>query len=312
VGGGLRADLRRAVEEAVLAERLGLESFWVTEHHFAPYGVCPDPAVLLAAVAERTRRLRLGTATAVLPLDHPLRIAESYALLDQLSGGRLEFGVGSGYLTYEFAGFGLDPEQRRERFEEALAVVRMAWGGGPIRHSGRHFRIDAPPLNVQPLQPGGPPVHVGVVRPAAAPFVARQGLPVALVPYIAMRSLGDLEETLGSYRAALPAGRPGGVTVALHAYCAATPDDAGLRLAEEALARYLRTRVVPGARYRGEPVAPDFVLFGTAEDLLPRLRALAALGVDRLLLLCSFGGLPAPVAAASLERLARFAPALEA
>ncbi len=305
LGADVRGDLRRAVAEAELAERLGLESFWIAEHHFSTYGICPDPAVLLSAIAERTRRLRLGTATAVLPFDHPLRVAEKYALLDQLSGGRLEFGVGSGYLSYEFTGFGLDAQTRRERFDEALTVVRQAWAGGPVRFTGRHFQVDAPPINVHPLQSGGPPLSVGVTRPAAVPFIGRQGLSLAIVPYIGLHTLPELCATLAGYRAELPAGVRGGVTAALHAFCAAGPDDPALARAEAALDRYLRTRVVPGARYSGEPIPRDFVLFGDQAALRPRLDALSAAGVDRLILIASFGGLPAEDVAASLERWAR-------
>ena len=298
---------RRAVDEAVLAERLGLESFWVAEHHFAPYGLGADPAVLLAAIAARTATLRLGTATAVLPFDHPLRTAETYALLDQLSGGRLEFGVGSGYLEYEFQGFGLDPASRRERFDEALAVIRQAWSGAPVQRTGTHFRIDAPPLNVLPAQAGGPPIHVGITRPETAVFVGRQGLALATVPYIRCAALGELAAALAAYRAALPAGVRGGVTVAVHAFCADGPDDPDLAAAEAALDLYLRTRLVAGARYAGRPVCRDFILFGDGARVAAGLAGLEAAGADRILALTSFGALAPRAVCASLRRLARLA-----
>ena len=299
-----RQSYERALGEAELAEELGLESFWITEHHFSTYGICPDPAVLLAAMSQRTRRLRLGTATAVLPFDQPLRLAESYALLDQISGGRLELGVGSGYLRHEFEGFGLDPEARRERFDETLAILRQAWAGEPVLHQGRLLQVRAPSLNVRPLQAGGPPLHIGITRAAAAPYVGRQALALATVPYISLGSAAQLGALISAYRAALPSGTRGGVTAALHAFCSTGPNDPDLFRAREALARYLRTRVVPGARYAGTPPAEDFVLFGPADALLARLRALGDLGVDRVLLLTSFGGLAPELVAASLARLA--------
>ncbi len=300
-----RERLRAALDEAAEADGLGLDSFWVAEHHFAPYGLAADPAVLLGAAAERTARLRLGTAMAVLPFHHPVRAAETFALLDQISGGRLEFGVGSGYLQYEFEGFGVDPEERRSRFDECLAVIRAAWGGGPIRHAGIHFRIDAPALPVLPAQPGGPPIHVGVTRPEAAPFVGRLGLALATVPYIRMRSLGELAETVAAYRQELPADAAGGVTVAVHAFCAAGPGDPALRRAERALDLYLRTRVVPGARYAGGAPCPDFVLFGEPEAVREGMERLAGAGADRVLAITTFGGLPRADATSSLGRLAR-------
>lgn len=300
-----QAAYRQTLREAELAEACGLESFWITEHHFSSYGLAPDPAVLLAAIAARTDRLRLGTATAVLPFDHPLRTAERYALLDQLSGGRLEFGVGSGYLESEFAGFGLDPGQRRARFDEALAIVRHAWGGSPVEHAGRHFQVAAPALSVLPLQPGGPPIHVGVTRPDSAPFVGRQGLALATVPYIALRCAGQLAAELAAYRQALPAGSPGGVTAAFHCFCGEDARDPAYAQAEEALQRYLRTRLVPGARYAGAPICREFVLFGDRTELGQRLAAFAAMGVDRALLLVRFGGLDPRLVAASLARIGR-------
>ena len=310
---GLQAGevLRRALDEACHAEAAGLESFWVTEHHFSTYGACPDPAVLLAQVAARTTRLRLGTATAVLPLDHPLRTAERYALLDQLSGGRLEFGVGSGYLAHEFAGFGVDPSMKRKGFDEALAIIREAWGGGPVQYDGDCFHVDTPALNVRPVQVGGPPVHVGLTRPLGAPFVGRQGVGLATVPYISLGSLDELAAMIAEYRAALPAGVPGEVTVAMHAFCGETPQDPEFALAEAALDRYLRTRVVPGANYSGRPIARDFVLFGPPDLLAARLRQLAAIGVDRLLLLTAFGGLPPNTVAGSVARWARLGEAAD-
>jgi alkanesulfonate monooxygenase SsuD/methylene tetrahydromethanopterin reductase-like flavin-dependent oxidoreductase (luciferase family) len=302
----------RLLEDAVWAEDVGLESFWVAEHHFSNYGVVPDPAPILAAAAARTAHLRLGTATAVLPLRHPLHVAETYALLDQLCGGRLDFGAGSGYLPHEFAAFDIDLEQRRGLFDEALDVLRLAWSGRPVRYRGRLQQLEAPPLNVRPCQPGGPPIHVAVVRAASAPFVARRGLHLLHIPYIALDAETQLAALVRSYRRELPQGVRGQVTVALHAFCAETPwrgpQDPAYREAEAALDLYLRTRVVPGARYDGRPIARDFVLFGDAEQLRPRLRALSAMGIDRLLLLAAFGGLPAPTVRASLARLAALAP----
>ncbi len=305
-----RGMYRRAIEEAVLAEDVGLESFWITEHHFSDYGIVPEPSLLLCAIAERTERLRLGTATAVLPFDHPLRAAERYALLDQLSGGRLEFGAGAGYLQYEFAGFGLDPAERRTRFDETLAVIRRAWAGGPVAYAGRHIHVDSPPLNVRPLQAGGPPIHIGVTRPQAAHFIGRQGHRLAIVPYIALRNPDELADVIGAYRAALPAGAVGEVSAVFHCFCGAGPGDPDRAAAESALQHYLRTRVVPGARYTGDAICRDFVLIGDATAVEARLSAYAAMGVDRALLLTSFGGLAPSAVSASLQRLGGLATPL--
>jgi alkanesulfonate monooxygenase SsuD/methylene tetrahydromethanopterin reductase-like flavin-dependent oxidoreductase (luciferase family) len=105
--------LQRSLDLCELADELGYEACWVGEHHFSNFGVMPNPAVWLAAAAQRTRRIRLGPAVSVLPLRHPLQVVEDYALVDQLSGGRLNLGVGSGTLPFEFDGFGIDAAEKR-------------------------------------------------------------------------------------------------------------------------------------------------------------------------------------------------------
>src|ERR671939_1828162 len=113
---------RQVITQAELAEALGYDTFFVAEHHFHEYGAVPNPAVMLAAMAQRTARIRLGSAISILTFHHPLTVAESYAMVDLLSGGRLVMGVGSGYLKHEFAGYRVDPAEKRERFDEHLEV----------------------------------------------------------------------------------------------------------------------------------------------------------------------------------------------
>jgi alkanesulfonate monooxygenase SsuD/methylene tetrahydromethanopterin reductase-like flavin-dependent oxidoreductase (luciferase family) len=109
------------------AEDYGFDSVWPAEHQFSEYGYCASPAVTLAAVASETKRLRLGTGVVVLPLNHPLRVAEDYAMLDVMSNGRVDFGIGRGYQPTEFAGYGIDQTQSRVMFDEAVQVIRQAW-----------------------------------------------------------------------------------------------------------------------------------------------------------------------------------------
>ena len=113
----------QVLDQARQAERLGYDTFWVAEHHFHEYGAVPNPAVFLAALSQQTRRLRLGTAISILTFHNPLTVAENYALVDQLSQGRLSLGVGSGYLKHEFEGYDVDPAIKRERFDENLMLV---------------------------------------------------------------------------------------------------------------------------------------------------------------------------------------------
>ena len=106
---------RQVMRQCELGEALGYDTFFCAEHHFHEYGVVPDPAVMLAALAQRTKSIRLGTAISILTVHDPRRIAETYSMVDMMSGGRLVFGVGSGYLAHEFQGYDADPKEKRDR-----------------------------------------------------------------------------------------------------------------------------------------------------------------------------------------------------
>ena len=305
-------DAGRVVEVVRLAEEVeaaGLSSLWVAEHHFHSGGVCPAPPVLLAACGMRTRRIRLGSLVSVLPFHRPIDVAEEYALVDRLIGGRLNLGVGSGYLASEFAGWGVDPAEKRGRFDAALETIRTALAGRPVHAGGE----GSPPvtLNVLPLQRPHPPLWIAVQRREAVPYVARLRASVALIPYATVDSLDELSGVIGDYRRARPPDSRGEVTVALHVYAG---EDVGL--ARVAFRRYVRTRLQTGstfleqkARDRPEHASPEAIeksglaLFGPPSELLPKLEGFAGLGVDELLGIFDFGGLPAAEVARSVRAL---------
>ena len=134
---------RDTLEQAAHAEALGFESVWPVEQHFIPdLSIMPAPMLLLAAVAERTKTLRLGIAIVLLPLSHPLRIAEEVATLDVLSNGRVEFGIGRGSVPSHFLGFGIPQAESRERFLEGLDVICRAWTNERVLYDGRFFSVD--------------------------------------------------------------------------------------------------------------------------------------------------------------------------
>src|SRR3954464_11219383 len=141
---------RQVMGHCELAERLGYDTFFCAEHHFHEYGVVPDPAVMLSALAQRTRRIRLGTAISILTFHDPRRIAESYAMVDMMSGGRLVFGVGSGYLAHEFVGYEKDPKEKRDRFNENLALVTRLMAGEALSYEGKFSKSQKAVLNVLP------------------------------------------------------------------------------------------------------------------------------------------------------------------
>src|SRR5437879_877284 len=132
---------RDTIEQSVHAETLGFESVWPVEQHFnSDLSITPAPLLLLAALAERTTRMRLGIAIVLVPLSHPLRIAEEIATLDVLSNGRVEFGVGRGAIPSHFRGFGVKQSDSRERLFEELEIIRRAWTQERCSYSGRFYQ----------------------------------------------------------------------------------------------------------------------------------------------------------------------------
>lgn len=152
------------IDAAKFADETGWERVWVSEHHFHYYGgASPSPPLYLTALARETRAIRLGAGVSLLPLNNPLRVAEEYAMLDQLSGGRLDFGVGRGYLPHEFGGYNVNPDEATERFREAFDIVSAAWRGRPFEHRGRFYQIDKLQVQPPPLQQP-PPVYVACTK----------------------------------------------------------------------------------------------------------------------------------------------------
>jgi probable F420-dependent oxidoreductase len=141
---------REALEEIVLAEELGFSDCWMTEHHFVDDGYLPSQLVVAGAIAGRTSRIRVGTNVLLLPLHHPLRVAEDGAVLDLASGGRFTLGVGAGYVQFEFEAFGVERTHRPSLMEEGVRVIRQAWDEGRIGFAGRRWRFPDLPFGPRP------------------------------------------------------------------------------------------------------------------------------------------------------------------
>jgi alkanesulfonate monooxygenase SsuD/methylene tetrahydromethanopterin reductase-like flavin-dependent oxidoreductase (luciferase family) len=173
---------REILEHAMTAEALGVDVAWVAERPTDPRSVLPAALLVCAAIAARTRRLRVATALLPLPLHHPLRVAEDAATLDGISNGRFELGVGLGSDPEGLPGYGIATGERAERFEEAVALIRQAWQDGPVRFEGRHFRCSDVEVTPKPVQRPGPPIWVGAGIPAAQQRAARLGAGLLAAP----------------------------------------------------------------------------------------------------------------------------------
>lgn len=186
------------VDQAVLADRLGFDHVWFTEHHFLEDGYLPAFQPLAGAIAARTERIRISNDIALLPLYHPVRLAEELAVLDHISHGRIELGIGMGYVPEEFAAFGVPLKNRVSMTEEAIQILRLAWSDGPFSFHGKRYRLDDIDVHPKPVQPGGPPLWVAAMSTAGAMRAARFG--TNLLPQ------GKRSEVLDPYRDAVATG----------------------------------------------------------------------------------------------------------
>ena len=168
----------RALEQAQAAESLGYRNVWLAEHHFSTYGYLSRPLQLASYIAAKTTKLRVGTAVVVVPLHHPLVIAEEIATLDVVSGGRLDIGLGRGYQRYEFERFGLALDSGGQRWEESIDILLKSFEGRPFSYDGKLFKIPETSLFPQPLQKPHPPVWITAQSPYALEAAVRRGFNV--------------------------------------------------------------------------------------------------------------------------------------
>jgi len=297
------------------AERWGIDAVWLAELHFFPErSVASAPLLLASTVAARTRRMKIGIAVQVLPLCHPLRLAEEVATLDHISGGRLVFGVGRSGFQSTYEAYGVPYGESRERFAEVLDILRLAWTTEGFSFEGSFHRFRNVTTIPCPLQRPYPPLRIAAASPDTYPAIGAMGLPI----FVAVR-LGTLEE-LGpniaayreAYRAAGHAGR-GQVYLRVPVYVAETEASARAD-PEQSIMQFYRTlgqqmeasAARAGARAseqraeRGQALQTigyadalrDKVIAGTPDTVVARLRDLiGTLGLDGVLAEINCGGL---------------------
>jgi alkanesulfonate monooxygenase SsuD/methylene tetrahydromethanopterin reductase-like flavin-dependent oxidoreductase (luciferase family) len=298
----------QVMRQCELAERLGYDSFFCAEHHFHEYGVVPDPAVMLSALAQRTARIRLGTAISILSFHDPRRIAETYSMLDMMSGGRLVFGVGSGYLAHEFVGYGQDPKEKRERFNENLEIVKRLMAGDSVSYKGRFSASDKAVLNVLPHERRVPPIYVAILARDGAYHVGRQGNRIFTVPYASCRDFADIGSMLADYRrgraeAGLPADDDDHVFT-LHTYVAAS-DAQAREQAKAAYDLYVDTRLYAKKHVYEDILANGICLFGAVDTVAEKMRRLHAMGIRHVATMHNFGALDPALVERSMTLFAR-------
>ncbi|MBQ0820432.1 MULTISPECIES: LLM class flavin-dependent oxidoreductase [Microvirga] len=166
---------------AEACDGLGFYAYHLAEHHCSPHGRAPSPNLFLSSVAQRTRQIRVGPLVMLLSLHHPLRAFEEICMLDQLSGGRVEMGIGRGSLPTELSYFGIGADAVPERYLEASKILTEAMRGGTLCYQGHHFQLDNVPLTLRPHQRPHPPIWIATNRPESARWAASNGANIACV-----------------------------------------------------------------------------------------------------------------------------------
>jgi alkanesulfonate monooxygenase SsuD/methylene tetrahydromethanopterin reductase-like flavin-dependent oxidoreductase (luciferase family) len=298
-------------DEALYADELGMHSVWIGEHHFNSLGVLSCPDIVLSYIASRTRKIRLAPAVTVLPLHHPIRVAEQWATLDLLSKGRVDFAVGRGYDRREYAPFKVCFEDNQDLFEEGLKLVRVLWtADGPISHHGKHYDFKDIRITPKPMQQPIP-TYVGSFSKPSIELAARLGCGLIVAPFAAAITFGGLKQVADLYHEACA--RHG--TAPARLMCSYFTHFADTRQQEdEQRARQIRyyrecaipalpsdpRTVPPSYRYfidmvdrlskvKPEDLTENSVLLGTSSRIADALKRVDAAGFDEVILYFNVG-----------------------
>lgn len=182
-------------------DRLGYDHIWVTEHHFANYGgQLPHPPTFMSAIARTTKKIRLGIAISVVPLHNPIDLAESYAMVDVISNGRLDFGVGKGSESHEYHKAGVDQKEAGDRMYESVEVIRQAWSNKPVNFKGKYYSVDNVNVLPKPVQKPLPPIWVGCARTEESfTWAGKNNFHLMTLPYL-YKEQGMLPKLVKLYR----------------------------------------------------------------------------------------------------------------
>ena len=295
------------------AEELGVPSVWMAEYHFNPGRVLASPVTILSAIAGRTQHIRLGTAVLLLPLANPVRVAEEIATLDQISDGRVEFGIGRGTFPNVHDGFGVPFEESRGRFEESIEIILKSWTTETFSFEGEHFNIPEVSVNPKPFQTPHPPIRVGVTSAESFPILGRMGFDILINPSRVF-TLAELRPSIDDYRRAWKEAGHGGhgkVGLRIPVYLSHDAQKAHDEPMESALFSVgrLSDRVASYAGHVGtlgdwgaqaervramtyDDWLRDKVAYGTPEAVTGKLNSLTEeLGLDQVMFEINFGNL---------------------
>jgi len=265
-GEHLDRSIDEVIAEAQLAEASGFDSCFFGEHHQDKDGFLPSPLIVATAVAAHTRRLRVGTSVILLPLHHPVRVAEDVITLDLVSKGRVILGVGIGYQPADFRAFSVPMEHRVTLFEEGVEILRQCWTGEPFSFRGKHYVLEDVQIRPRPFQRPGPPLWIGASVPAAA---RRAGLLADAFVGTPSTDLASATLLADTYKeTARDAGRDAQVILMRDAWVARTRAEAEAVYGPEVMTAYQYYWQHRLAEFRNIPPEMEFTLTNLAPDRL--------------------------------------------
>lgn len=316
--------IRNIREEALLADKLGMNSAWIGEHHFDTLGVNSRPDLLLASLISETNHIRFAPAVSVLPLHHPIHVAETWATLDLLSGGRVDFAAGRGYDKHEYVPFGADFYKSAEVFEEAIDVILKAWtSDGDWEHQGTFYNI--PPMSITPLPVQKPiPFYVASFSETSLKLAAARGLNIIFAPFAAGMVFGGIDKAVQTYRDACIAHghKPGRAMCSYFIHIGDTPEE--IDFGAEAQMSYFRNCVLPAFPKKKEDAPPTMhyflkiveilenmkredlsersILLGNPEEITATLKDVEAAGIEEVILYFNVGNKPHSLVKEQMQR----------
>ncbi|MFN0147385.1 MAG: LLM class flavin-dependent oxidoreductase [Dehalococcoidia bacterium] len=272
----------RALQRIEVMDQTGYDAVWLAEHHFNTYSVCPSVTMMGMHVAGRTKRLRIGTAVTLAAFYHPLRLAEDLAMLDILSGGRLNWGAGRGFDPVEFRSFSVPVEESSDRFRECSEIVLQAWTQERVTYQGKYWSFDGVEVMPKPLQKPHPPHWLAATSPESIRRAAEKGQSILMDPHASHEEIARKQVI---YRQALAEfGHPvEGRELPVARLLAVAPTDAAAREVAAEGARWTLGSYAKGAP-TGQPDAPardpveryvdDVIIHGSPEAVVEKIQAL--------------------------------------
>jgi len=302
-GRGLASQYEERLRLAEACEAAHFRAYHVAEHHGTTHGIASSPNLFLAAMAQRTTHLRLGPLVMLLNLYHPLRAFEEISMLDQMSGGRVELGIGRGAAPVELGFFGVEAGDAQSRYREATDVVLQAMAGGTLSYHGRHFDLQDVPISLSPVQLPHPPLWVGTMQQETAVWAADNGVNIVSVGVVdRVRAITDAYRSRWQAKATPEAIMP--LLGMVRQIVIAESDEEARALAAPAYERWFNT-FTHLSRQRDLPMPPmlpttfdeagrmGFSIAGSASTVRKTLAAQAsAAGISYLLCQIAFGTLP--------------------